>query len=420
MECFRMYASSGFTGAQYFIRDPDLCKQLFVKDFDYFLDRRGFINDKIDKLWGKSLFSMHGEDWRQMRATLSPSFTGSKMRIMFELVTECADDLVKHLLNKTKNGEQINLEMKEFFSRYTNDVIATCAFGIKVNSFAEPENDFYMNVKKVLDLFSFRRGMNLIAGVVCPSVAHAFNLRVFDEKITNKLRNIILDTMETREKNHIYRPDMINILMQVRKGTLEHEEKLNDTLDGFATVEESEIGKASVTRKWNDDEVIAQCLIFLLAGFETSATMLTFTAYEIAINPDVQQKLFEEISKVNENYSGKSVTYDMIQKMKYLDQVVSETLRMYPAAVMIDRLCVKDYILNDGDKLNFKIEKGSAILFSTYSIQRDPKYYPNPNRFDPERFNDENKKNIIPGTYVPFGVGPRNCIGMCYKITKNY
>lgn len=128
---------------QYFIRDPEIFKQITVKDFDHFEDRRAFVSDETDELFGNSLLSLHTEKWRQMRATLSPAFTGSKMRLMFELVSECADDVVKHFTKRAKNGEKINVEMKDFFSRYTNDVIATCAFGHKVNSFTEPENGKY-------------------------------------------------------------------------------------------------------------------------------------------------------------------------------------------------------------------------------------------------------------------------------------
>lgn len=147
--------------------------------------------------------------------------------------------------------------------------------------------------------------------------------------------------------------------------------------------------------------------------------MLSFTAYELVANPDVQQKLYEEIAEMNEHLNGNRISYDGLQKMKYLDQVVSEALRKYPITVQTDRTCVKDYVYDDGDKLRFKIEKGSNIQFSMYSLHRDPKYYPNPNKFDPERFNDENKHKIMPGTYLPFGIGPRNCIGNAY-LNFNY
>lgn len=156
-----------------------------------------------------------------------------------------------------------------------------------------------------------------------------------------------------------------------------------------------------------------QCFLyfqFFVAGFDTSSSLLAFTAYELVANPNIQLKLYEEIAEVNEQLNGKQITYEMLQKMKYLDQVVCESLRKWPITVQTDRNCVKDFVYDDGNQ-HFKIEKGSHLIFSMYSIHRDPKYYPNPEEFDPERFNEENKHNIRPEVYVPFGIGPRNCIG---------
>lgn len=98
-----------------------------------------------------------------------------------------------------------------------------------------------------------------------------------------------------------------------------------------------------------------------------------------------------------------------------MDQVVSETLRMWPPAFVTDRLCVKNYAFDDEDKLKFQFEKGSVFWIPIYALHRDPKYFPQPENFDPERFNDENKKKIIHETYIPFGFGPRNCIGKCVE-----
>lgn len=162
---------------QYFFRDPEAFRQIAIKGFDHFEDRRGFIDETVDELWGKNLLSLRGERWRQMRATLSPAFTGSKMRQMFELISECAEDIVQHFVKKAECGETINIEMKDVFSRYANDVIASCAFGIKVNSFAEPENDFYLNGKEMMDFSSFKRGLRFFAGF--PQICTGFQYKVF-------------------------------------------------------------------------------------------------------------------------------------------------------------------------------------------------------------------------------------------------
>lgn len=95
--------------------------------------------------------------------------------------------------------------------------------------------------------------------------------------------------------------------------------------------------------------------------------------------------------------------------MKYMDMVISETLRLWPAAPATDRFCVKDYNYDDG-QIKFQVDKGTALSIPIVSLHHDEKYWNNPKKFNPERFSDDNKDMIVPGTYMPFGVGPRNCI----------
>ncbi len=149
--------------------------------------------------------------------------------------------------------------------------------------------------------------------------------------------------------------------------------------------------------------------LFFIAGFDTSSTLLSFMAYELCVNPDIQQRLYEEIEETHRSLNGKTLTYDVVQNMKYLDMVVSETLRLWPPAPNTDRECVKDYNHDDG-QCKFTIEKGAVLLIPIIGLHLDEKYWDNPTKFNPERFSDDNKKNITPGTYLPFGVGPRNCI----------
>lgn len=405
------------------VRNPETIKQIAVKDFDHFENHRDFTDEKTDKFWGNALFFLKSEKWRHMRATLSPAFTGSKMRQMYDLVGECADDVVNHLLARSENRDRINVEMKDFFARYTNDIIASCAFGLKINSFVERDNEFYRNGRKLMDLTGFKQMLRMLVMFKLPTIARLFNISLTGGPVGKSFENTILDTMKIRKEQNIFRPDMINMLMQVRDGTLKYqseEKKTND--EGFATVEESAVGRVSVNRKWNDDEIVAQCFLFFAAGFDSTSTMLTFAAYELMLNPDVQQKLYEEIAEMDEKLGGQSVNYDTLQKMKYMDQVICESLRKWPPATLVDRVCVKDYLLNIDDQSPLKIEKGRGLLLPIYGLHHDPKYFPEPEKFDPERFSDENKNSIVSGSYIPFGVGPRNCIGELSLITfsKSY
>ena len=129
---------------------------------------------------------------------------------------------------------------------------------------------------------------------------------------------------------------------------------------------------------------------------------MAFMVYELMANPEVQKKLQTEIDEIDKQLEGKPLTYDLVQSMKYMDQVVCETLRKWPAAPMVDRLCVKDYEIEYDDK-KFIIENGKNFYIPIYGIHHDERYFKNPHKFDPERFSDENKGKIDPDTYIPFG-----------------
>lgn len=144
---------------------------------------------------------------------------------------------------------------------------------------------------------------------------------------------------------------------------------------------------------------------------------MSFMAYELVCNPDIQQKLYNEVVTINEELGGKKITYEKIQSMKYLDQTVCEALRKWPPAPITDRLCVKDYDLKlDGKTLH--MNANDVCFVPIWSFHRDPKYFPNPEKFEPERFSEENRGNIDPDTYLPFGVGPRNCIGSRFALME--
>lgn len=411
---FRIFGFFDFHRPVFFIRDPEILRQLSIKDFDHFEDHRTFLNKASDTLFGKSLVMMKGKKWRDMRATLSPAFTGSKMRQMFELVIESAEDMVDYFIEESKKGHKIQWEMKELFSRYTNDVIASCAFGLKVNSLRHPNNEFFVIGQDDVANFGTKSMVRLLFLRSVPGLMRALGFELFPYRVLKFFRSLVLDTMRNREEKNISRPDMINILMQIRNGTLHHQRQQaqdNDNVEGFATVEESDIGKKDVNRKWTDDELVAQAFLFFAAGFETTATFLSFMMYELAVSPDIQDRLYEEISDISSRTDSKHLSYDMIAQMKYMDQVVSETLRKWPPAVLSDRLCVKDYAFDDRAGNKFTIDEDIQFWIPIHALHRDPKYFPEPDKFDPERFNEANKKNIVPGSFVPFGIGPRNCIG---------
>ncbi|GAB1859329.1 Cytochrome P450 6k1 [Camponotus japonicus] len=143
------------------------------------------------------------------------------------------------------------------------------------------------------------------------------------------------------------------------------------------------------------------------AGFETSSTTTAFALYELALQPDIQNTLRKEIVEVLDKSGGK-ITYDLTMSLTYLDMVISETLRMYPPLGYVNRMPNEAYKVPNSELV---IEKDTAVYIPMLGLHYDPEYFPNPDKFDPERFNEENKRNRPACVYFPFGEGPHNCIG---------
>ncbi|XP_053690938.1 probable cytochrome P450 9f2 [Sabethes cyaneus] len=410
------------TTPMFVIRDPQLIKQIGVKDFDHFVDHRqmfgrGEETDNSHALFIKTLVALNGQRWRDMRSALSPAFTGSKMRQMFQLMEESIQTMMRHLEADLKQKGSMEVEVKDVLSRLAMDVIASCAFGLKVNCFEDRENEFLRHAKKMVHFGRPLVFLKIMAFRLFPVLSSRFSLDMIDKEQAVYFSDIIKHTVQTRESKGIIRHDMIDLLLQARKGTLKHHQE-TEVNEGFATVEESDVGKGQVTKTMTETEMIAQCLIFLLGGFESVSTTGTFLIYELIRNPDIQEKLYQEILETEKFLNGKPLTYDVLQSMKYMDMVVSESLRMWPPGPALDRLCVRDYVVDDGEGLRFTIDKGTCVWIPVYGLHYDPKYFPNPERFDPERFNDANKADINRDVYLPFGIGPRNCIGSRFALME--
>ncbi|KAG6461806.1 hypothetical protein O3G_MSEX012872 [Manduca sexta] len=403
------------------LRELELIKKVTIKDSEHFIDHTSLIDSSVDSIFGRILFSLNGQEWKDMRSTLSPAFTSSKMRGMVPFMIDVNKQMVGVIKNKMQAAgtDYLDIECKDLTTRYANDVIASCAFGVKVDSHTEENNEFYTNGLATA-LAPFRRLLALGYSTF-PSVMKKFNVKVFPTESKTFFKNLVLRTMKEREKHNIFRPDMIQLLMEAKKGKLTHDEKASTETDiGFAAVEESDIGKRKVNAVWTDDDLVAQAVVFFLAGFETISTTMSFILHELAMNPDVQEKLYAEIMENEARTSGK-FDYNAVQNLTYLDCVITETLRLWPPLVALDRLCVKDYNLGRANrkcKKDFIIRKGESVAISVYSIHHDPKYFPEPYKFDPDRFSEENKHNIKPMTYMPFGVGPRNCIGARFALCE--
>ncbi|CAO1329600.1 unnamed protein product [Diamesa tonsa] len=412
----KIVGSFHFRTPIFIIRDLEIMKLIWIKHFDHFTDHIDAVNEDMDPLQGNSLILLKGQKWKDMRSLLSPAFTGSKMRQMFDLVCICTKASIGTLEQQIKEPGQDVLEMRKLFAKFTVDVIASCAFGLDVNSFKNPDNDFQKVATTILKPNSILLITKYILLSLMPNLMKKLNISLSDRKTIQFFRKTVSDTMRIREKEGILRPDMINLLMEAKKGSLNHS-NTEDLIEGKAVVEESINNKAEVPRNWSDDELVAQCMIFFTAGFDTTSTALSFSAYELALNPDFQEKLRAEVTGMEETLNGKNLCYDNIQKMILLDQFICEILRMYPPAPALERTCVKDFTFNVDGK-DVTIEKKTSCLVPVAGFHSDPQYFANPEKFDPDRFSDENIGSINMNAFMPFGMGPRACIGSRFALMK--
>ncbi|XP_072763800.1 cytochrome P450 9e2-like [Anoplolepis gracilipes] len=373
------------------LRDPELIKSIALKHFDMFMDHLSFIDETQDSIFGKNPFVLRGDKWREVRYTLSPAFTSSKMKSMFKLMSDCGADFVNYL-TKLPTEKRI-MEMKDIFTKYTSDLIATCAFGISVDSMTNPKNKFYVYAKEATNFntiafLKFRIFRSL------PWLARIIKLKFIREEIANFFRDLIKTTIRTRDENGIIRPDILQLMMENR-------------------------GKDGKT-EWTIDDMVAQAFIFFFGGFDSSSQLMCFVAHEIAINQDIQERLQNEIDEVLEKTNGQ-ISYEAINNMEYLNAVIEETLRKNPIVLALDRLCLKDFELPSTlpGKKPFIIKKGYGIWIPVYGLHHDPQYFEEPEKFNPERFRGEQKKNSLNcGAYLPFGLGPRMCIGNRFALLE--
>ncbi|NXC31849.1 CP3AD protein, partial [Campylorhamphus procurvoides] len=372
------------------VTDPQIIKSVLVKDcYSTFTNRR-----RVDLagVLTNAVSLAEDEQWKRLRTVLSPTFTSGKLKEMFPIMKHYGEVLVK---NVQKQVEKDNtLSVKDIFGSYSMDVVTSTSFGVNIDSMNNPKDPFVREMKKLVkfDFFDPLFIVSFVFPFVTPLLAK-MNFNFFpSDAVDFFMRSIARIKQEREKETHKGRVDFLQLMIE-SQNSASHENK-----DGNHS-----------NKALTDIEVLAQAFIFIFAGYEPTSNTLCYLAYELALHPDVQQKVMEEIDTVLPNKAP--LTYDAIMKLEYLDMTVSETLRIYPLGGRLERTCKKDVEIN-----GVTIPKGTVVTIPPYVLHRNPEYWPNPDEFRPERFSKENKESIDPYTYLPFGAGPRNCIGMRFAL----
>ncbi|XP_063127920.1 cytochrome P450 3A2-like isoform X2 [Rattus norvegicus] len=330
------------------------------------------------------------------------------------------------------------LSLLRVFGAYSMDVITSTSFEVNINSINNPKDPFVEKVKK-FQRFDFFDPL-FLSVVLFPFLTPIYemlNICLFPKDSVAFFQKFVYRMKQTRlDSKHKHRVDFLQLMMNAHNNS-----------------------KDKVSHKaLSDIEIVAQAIIFIFASYETTSSTLSFVLYSLATHPDSQKKLQEEIDRAlpnkhslemiikgpqkkkwtinplmpTEGFSAKGLawcicylgpeedqvspthappTYDTVMEMEYLDMVLNETPRLYPIGYRLERVCKKDIKL-DG----VFIPKGSVVMIPFYTLQHDPQHWPEPEEFLPERFSKENKGSIDPYVYLPFGNGPRNCIGMRFAL----
>jgi cytochrome P450 family 9 len=329
----RIYGLYSLTTPTFVVRDPELIKQITIKDFDSFVNRDRSLNDDLDKLTGKMLFSLTDEKWRHMRNILSPIFTSSKMKMMFGILSECADEFVQHFEEKAKNGRAI-VDCKESYSRFTVDGISTAVLGFKGDCVQNPDSKLF-KFALTLNTPTFMQNMKILLFTFWKWLYIKLKLQVNTKETYDFFHNAIVKVMKERDEKGIFRPDVVQLLLQAKKGQLqaqdkEHEVNEKELANFAANIEYDVKAKNKSITNWTDEHYMSQGFLFFAAGFGTTNILLQVTSYFLAKNKDVQQELIEEIDSVLNELNGKPITFEVLHKMKFLDCVISEALRWWP------------------------------------------------------------------------------------------
>ncbi|KAK7812875.1 hypothetical protein U0070_000983 [Myodes glareolus] len=337
------------------ITDIEMIKNVLVKDcYSVFTNRRSFGPGGI---MNKAVSASKDEEWKRIRALLTPTFTSGKLKEMFPIVEQYGNILVKYLRREAEKGKTFTI--KEVLGAYSLDVITSTAFGVNVDSLNNPNDPFMEKTKKLLKIDFFDPLlMSVVLFPFLTPIYEMLNVTRYPKDSIEFLKKFVARMKENRLKSvEKHRVDFLQLMMNTQNNS-------NDKVS---------------PKVLSDVEIMAQSITFIFGGYETTSSTLAFALHSLATHPDIQKKLREEIDVALPNKAPPS--YDKVMEMEYLDMVLSETLRLYSIADRLERVCKQDVEM-DG----VFIPKGSVVMIPIFSLHRDPQYWPEPEEFCPERY----------------------------------
>lgn len=375
------------------ISDTELIRSVFVKDFDHFINRRSFEMPEV-KVLRKMMTDMKDQEWKDVRSAVTPTFTSGKIKRYSIQIKECADQFCLKVQSIAATKGKLNL--KEEMGKVTMAVIAKCAFGMTLDNLGEDNDPFMKNAKK-----TFASPENKSPSIMILFILPGFLLKylmgkLFDFNSWNFFAGIMNNLVKERSKSNLKYHDF--------------PEMASESISAY-TKEENGTTRPMWNKEEVDEIVAAQATLFLVAGYDTTANTLTSACFTLARHPEIQEKLYGLVmSKIDQHGD---ICHEMLADLPYLDHVVNEVLRMHPPITAIERECNKEVTYK-----GVHIPKGMVVSVSTYALHYSEEYYADPETFNPDRWNSKNKANLNAYAFMPFGMGPRNCVAMRFALEE--
>lgn len=382
---FSMVGFYNFLSPSLMVIEPALVKAVLQNNFTNFQKNVVPIDSNLDPLIANNPFTTSGERWITGRKRLTYAFSSMRLKILFENIQFVCVEFEGFLDRKLDMSGKVELELKELFSRYTAQTMASAVFGINGLCFEEKENSAsFRNIIKTVLQPSIRSKFLFTIVMLIPCLNKIFKVNIIPKQVDRFFRQLVADLMKKRRMENIPKNDFLQLMVDL-------ERMEND--------------------KFDTDVLASHAFTFFLDGYETSSRVLSFVSFYLASYLEVQQKLREEVVSVFSKYND-VLTYDALKEMTYMDQVINEVMRIIPMGQVLNKLCTTKCKLKGSDGLVCSVEPSTWIVIPVQSLQEDPRYWDNPEEFDPERFSPDRKNNIEKFVFLPFGDGPRICVGM--------
>ena len=308
---------------------------------------------------------------------------------MLKYFKHSAGDLTKEMETKAEKGEEF--ELKHVFGKFCIDSLASSAFGVNAASFTNENSKFAKYAAEIFKNSKIQMAVKALQLIPGSSVSEMLSLLKWNTtkpRETKFFRDIILKTIRTRKETKEQKNDLVDLMLDC----IIDDSPVDD--DEEPTEKDMKLSHSKESKQNMDEQsIVATAIMLLAAGSNTTGMTLSFLAYEMSKNTDVQKKLQEEIDQAFEESGGEFPKYDVIQSLSYLDMVINETLRTHSPVGMNTRVATRKYYLPGTDIV---IRANDMVSWNMWSLHFDPEHWSNPTEFYPEHFSTEAKANRNP------------------------